>query len=98
MDIRDQGGADFYIRGKVKFIDLLLRSLKLDKSSKILDIGCGTGEDLEVLNKYGSVYVTDTDKKTLDLLPMDLYVKKTLCKAEDLDFSDNSFDIVVAFD
>lgn len=98
MDIREAGTkSDFWIRAKIKLIDLLLGSLKI-KNTKILDIGCGTGEDLEVLNRYGKVYVTDTDKKTLAILPRKLYIEKKLCSAEDIAFPSNSFDIIVAFD
>ncbi len=98
MDIREAGTkSDFYFRAKVRLIDVLLSSLKM-KNAKILDIGCGTGEDLGVLNKYGRVYAIDTDKKTLDMLPRHLYAEKKLCSIENIDYPSSSFDIIVAFD
>jgi len=98
MDIREVGTkADFWIRAKIRLIDILLGSLKIH-NCKILNVGCGTGEDMSVLNKYGKVYITDTNKKTLDAIPRRLYVEKKLCSADDIDFPSGIFDIVVAFD
>ena len=99
MDIRDRGtSSDFYSKGKVKFIDILMDSLRLPRDAKLLDVGCGTGEDLEVLNRHGQVYAVDTSKKTLDELPKGLYYKKKLSRMDDLKFPTSSFDVVAAFD
>ncbi len=98
MDIREHGtSVDFWIKAKIKLVDSIFQSLEI-KNAKILDIGCGTGEDLEMLNRYGTVYITDTEKRTLEMIPKDLYAAKRLGTAEDIDFPSNMFDVVVAFD
>jgi ubiquinone/menaquinone biosynthesis C-methylase UbiE len=103
MDYKDyeagKSGDDFWFRAKKQLIkSLLLRELGPRKKLKILNIGAGTGEDLEILNKFGDVYVIDIEKKALELIPEKLYKEKKICDACSLNYPDNFFDLVVAFD
>jgi ubiquinone/menaquinone biosynthesis C-methylase UbiE len=103
MDYKDyeigKSGDDFWFRAKKQLIkNLLLRELESGKKLKILNIGAGTGEDLEILNKFGEVYVIDIEKKALDLIPKKLCKEKNICDACNLNYPDNFFDLVVAFD
>lgn len=90
--------SGFWFKCKKEFIESILT--KLNKTNlKILNIGSGTGDDLEVLNKFGEIYVIDINKKALNLIPREFIKEKKLCDASKLKFySDNSFDLVVSFD
>lgn len=76
----------------------LLKKYLSKKNPKILDIGCGTGKNVEVLEKLGTTWGIDVSEKAI------LYCKKRglkkvkLAKAEATGFKDNSFDAVVLFD
>ncbi len=68
MDFNDyQVGAakeHFWFKAKRGLIDFLLKKTVLDRNCKILNVGAGTGEDLEVIKKFGNVYAIDLEKKS----------------------------------
>lgn len=64
---------------------------------KILDVGCGTGANLEMLKKFGEAEGVDVSDDALEFCRRKgLKVHKGL--AEKLPFADESFDIVTALD
>jgi len=103
MDYKDyQSGKvklDFWFRAKNNLIGKLLsREFSKKKKLKILNLGAGTGSDLEILNNFGEVYVIDIEERALDLIPNNLCVEKKVCDACKLIYPDNFFDLVVSFD
>ncbi len=102
MDIHDHllGGSsdNFWFIGKRGLIDVLLRRVVLPPDAKILNIGVGTGDDLAVIKKYGSVYGLDIDPRALDLIPDGFLTEKVQGDVCAIPYPDNSFDCVVAFD
>ena len=68
------------------------------KNLKILNIGAGTGVDLEIMNRFGNIYIIDVNKKALDLIPSNLYSEKKVCDATALPYPNEFFDIVCSFD
>jgi len=103
MDYKDyQSGKvklDFWFRAKNDLIEkLLFNQFPKKKKLKILNLGAGTGSDLEILNNFGEVYVIDVEKKALDLIPDNLCVEKKICDACKLIYKDDFFDLVVSFD
>jgi SAM-dependent methyltransferase len=68
-----------------------------DSGLSILDIGCGTGANLEMLSQFGSAEGVDVSDDALEFCRRKgLNVKKGL--AETLPFADESFDITTALD
>ena len=64
---------------------------------KILDVGCGTGGNLEMLEKFGTAEGVDVSDDALEFCQSKgLTVHKGL--AEALPFADESFDVVTALD
>ena len=101
MDYRDyidgQTGEQFWFRCKKDLINILMNKIGL-KNLKILNIGAGTGVDLEIMNQFGNIYVIDVNKKALDLIPSNLYHEKKVCDATALPYPNDFFDIVCSFD
>ena len=102
MDYKDYASGlranNFWFYRKTEFIGILLEKLKLNKNIKILNIGAGTGNDIETIKKFGQISVLDIDKKVLDLIPNNLVKEKVIADACNLPFDNNSFDLVVSFD
>lgn len=68
------------------------------KKKKILDVGCGTGTMLNYLAQHGQVEGIDNSKKAVAFCRQRGFKNTCLGDAQKLPFSDNSFDLVTAFD
>ncbi len=87
----------FFVINKTKLAEILLnKTINFNRNYKILSIGCGTAEELDVLSKYGDVYAIDIDKEILKFVKFCKGVK--ICDVCELDYPDEFFDIVCAFD
>lgn len=105
MDFKDyqvgKTDAYFWHRGRCDLLDRLLAKRcgsRTGEISKILDIGGGTGGDLEILSRYGQVYLIDIDDQALALVDDQRCAEKRQADACQLPYGDASFDLVIAFE
>src|SRR5687767_4787295 len=67
------------------------------QNAKILDVGCGTGANLEMLSQFGEAEGVDVSDDALEFCRLKgLKVQKGL--AETLPYSDETFDVTTALD
>jgi SAM-dependent methyltransferase len=80
------------------FLALINSKLQIpDSKLSILDVGCGTGANLEMLKQFGEAEGVDVSDDALEFCRLKgLKVHKGL--AESLPFADESFDLVTALD
>lgn len=79
-----------------EFLRIIIPHQKAEKP-KILDVGCGTGANLEMLAQFGASEGVDVSDDALEFCrKKGLKVHKGL--AESLPFEDESFDVVTALD
>ncbi len=89
----------FWFRGFRWFITpLIRRALRNRRSARVLDCGCGTGANLELLARFGTPY-------GFDLTPVGLYIgreegRRRLARASAtaVPFPGETFDLVTSFD
>lgn len=86
--------------GRRAILESFLKNI-VEKSNteipKILDVGCGTGGNLEMLANFGAAEGVDVSDEALEFCrSKKLNVHKGL--AESLPFADESFDVVTALD
>ena len=74
-----------------------LTSLRLRGGSRILDIGCGTGGNLELLSAFGSTWAVDMSPTAAAFVRQRGFARISVGSATDLPFGDGSFDLVTAF-
>ncbi|MBE7515189.1 MAG: class I SAM-dependent methyltransferase [Chloracidobacterium sp.] len=80
------------------FLDTIVRKLRPGTDSlKILDVGCGTGANVEMLSQYGDAEGVDVSDDALEFCRQKgLRVQKGL--AETLPYADETFDLTTALD
>jgi len=80
------------------FLKAIVSKLRTPQSAlRILDVGCGTGANLEMLSQFGEAEGVDVSDDALEFCRgKGLSVQKGL--AETLPFDDESFDITTALD
>jgi SAM-dependent methyltransferase len=96
-------GSHWWFVGRRAILESFLRSivsrLKADELEprRILDVGCGTGANLEMLSQFGQAQGVDVSDDALEFCRRKgLNAQKGL--AETLPFEDESFDITTALD
>ena len=86
----------FLGRTRIAF-SMLKRHLPVRNSMRILDAGCGTGKNLEYLQKFGKVHGLDYSNDALQFCHKRGLTNLYKGELEDLPFEANSFDLVTCF-
>lgn len=84
--------------GRRAILESLLKKFLNNKQNQILEIGCGTGGNLKILGYWGKTLGLDNSEKALDFCKKKGLDNVFLGNAEQMDFSNESFDLVVALD
>jgi SAM-dependent methyltransferase len=84
--------------GRRHIIQSLLSKIPLEQNSKILDAGCGTGGNIKILSRFGKVVGIDSSPEAIKFCEKRGFKNVKLGNIENTDFSDNSFDLIVALD
>lgn len=77
---------------------LLEKYLPQKSELDVLDVGCGTGYNLKLLERYGKAQGVDMSPEALRFCQERGVTNVKLHEAEVLPFEDESFDLVTAFD
>ena len=84
------------------FLERVVRELKADRGAdskiKILDVGCGTGANLEMLAQFGEAEGVDVSSDALSFCQARGLVNVKQGAAEALPYADSSFDLVTGLD
>ena len=51
-------------------VDLIDRTIPLPRPADVLDVGCGTGAEMEAFQRYGNVWGVDTEIRMVELAPL----------------------------
>ena len=95
-------GSHWWFVGRRKILESFLepicsRLATRDSQLRILDVGCGTGANIEMLSQYGNAEGVDVSDDALEFCRRKgLQVQKGL--AESLPYEDQSFDLTTALD
>ena len=94
-------GSHWWFAGRRQIIATFLESIFKNFPSgkpQILDVGCGTGANLELLGEYGDAQGVDVSTDALQFCRDRGLNSVRLGEAEKLPFADESFDLVTGLD
>jgi SAM-dependent methyltransferase len=74
-----------------------LESLRIDRGAHILDLGCGTGGNLGLLQEFASTWALDYSPTAAAFVKARGFPRIAVASATDLPIADASFDLVTAF-
>ncbi len=79
------------------FVERIVKSLD-QTQPRILDVGCGTGANLEMLSRFGSAEGVDVSAEALEFCEARGLRNVRQGEAEHLPYEDSSFDLVTGLD
>lgn len=88
----------WWFKARLFILESLFKKLKFDSNISILNVGAATGATSEMLAKYGEVTSLEYDKYCCGFLKEKTGIEAINASLTDLPFTDNSFDLVCAFD
>ena len=97
-------GSHWWFAGRRRILESFVKAIvaKLNTGEppppRILDVGCGTGANLEMLAGFGAAEGVDVSDAALAFCRARGLTKVRLGAAERLPYEDNSFDLVTALD
>src|SRR3954466_1296493 len=98
--MREVEDTHWWFAGRRRILKGLLRQIVSDSGAvgrpRILDVGCGTGANLELLGEFGDAEGVDVSPDALHFCRDRGLDKVHLGAAEELPFGDETFDIVTA--
>lgn len=101
MEMAKTESSHWWFMGRRAISSGILDSLLLKKEAKILEIGCGTGGNLQMLSNYGAVSAFEMDKVAHKIA---LQKSKGCCDIrvgrcpDQIPFNDEKFDLICMFD
>jgi len=88
----------WHVAKRKVIIELLNKYLKSNKDNKVLDIGCGTGKNMEALSIFGATYGVDPSVDALNFAKSRGLDRLIQAGADNLTTEGNFFDIVTMLD
>ncbi|MCA1566485.1 MAG: class I SAM-dependent methyltransferase [Acidobacteria bacterium] len=97
-------GTHWWFAGRRRILESFVRGIVADldlggrRRPRILDVGCGTGANLEMLAQFGATEGVDVSEDALAFCRARGLHQVKLGAAEQLPYEDGSFDLVTALD
>jgi SAM-dependent methyltransferase len=89
----------WWFAGRRLILSHLLDSLRLSPKSRILEVGCGTGANIPMLHKFGSVAAVELDSFARDHVRAAMKIEVAPGSLpDDLPYADRKFDLICLFD
>lgn len=83
---------------KRKLVSHFLRTFLFNSNGKILDVGCGTGKNLETFSKFGTTWGIDTSREAISFCKKRGLKNVLMGNIEKIPFQNELFDAVTALD
>lgn len=101
LEMAETESRHWWFSGRRAILSKMIENLDLQQNSKILEVGCGTGGNLQMLAKFGKVSALEMDANARAIASTktnNLHdIKAGYCPSE-IPFHDQRFDLICMFD
>lgn len=101
IEMAETESNHWWFSGRRAIISTIIQKLDIPKNSKILEVGCGTGGNLQMIAKFGQVCAFDIDANAREIAlkkTEGFYEIKVGSCPDEIPFSDQRFDLICMFD
>lgn len=99
QQMRDIEDRHWWFRARREIISTLLSEMQLSPANQLLDLGCGTGGNLEMLSRFGTVTGLELDQQAMELAQQrGVAPVQPGSLPDDVPFDAESFDCVTMLD
>lgn len=101
LEMAETENAHWWFVGRRAILSKLLEGMGVPMNSRILEVGCGTGGNLNMLAKFGKVSALEKDLTALKIAlnkTNHLYDLKVGCCSNEIPFQGQTFDLICIFD
>ena len=98
QDLYNLEETHWWHKAKRNLVSFFLNQNLKNKDSKILDVGCGTGKNLEAFSRFGSIWGIDSSKEAISFCKKRELRNVVLGNIEKMPFAKQSFDCITALD
>jgi SAM-dependent methyltransferase len=88
----------WWFLGRKKILNNIILGLKLEKNAKILEIGAGTGANLDMLDKFGNLEATELDLKSREFCISNGWTVFECDLPDGVKNLDNNYDLICLID
>ena len=97
-DLYKKEESHWWHKSKRRFVRWLITTHTTKNNLTILDVGCGTGKNMEELSQFGNVWGVDVADEALSFCKKRGLINIKKGEAEHLPFNKESFDVVCVLD
>lgn len=101
LEMAETESKHWWFSGRRSILYKTLESMNLPANSRILEVGCGTGGNLEMLAKFGEVSALEMDATAREIATEKTNnsydIRAGYCPS-DMSFNDEQFDLICIFD
>ena len=101
QEMAETESRHWWFCGRRTILSGMIEQLDLPENSKILEVGCGTGGNLEMLAKFGEVSALEMDENARAIASKktnNLYDIRAGYCPDEIPFHDQRFDLICMFD